>query len=197
MLEDEERANIEKMLIEKWKPTKEYLLQYMDEAVVHVDASSASNFNYTDGKITGWKNTGLGNDLFRQEMLYVGNDKNADGTQTGYGSYGYTNGVPAFLMGASGSNIDMAFDRTYLRTVFWVMDIERESSSAWFLGDWWDKVNKLGDTYYFSRGRANKGVKGGYAAHGEASSYFINGTMYCDGEKVNITNDLPKTSTQV
>ena len=200
VIDDDARVEIERMLMEKWKPTEEYLDDYISAAAVHVDASSASNFTYTDGKITGWKNAGTGADLFRQAKLYIGPDPNtAPEIETGYGAYGFTNGVPAFLMGEAGSNIDMAFTRlTNIRTVFWAMDIERENPSAWFLGDWWDRPNNVGKTYSFSRGRGgNRGAKGAYAADGEAAVQFRSGTMFCDGALVNLTNDLPRTSTRV
>lgn len=204
-LADEERETVEKLLMAKWKPTEEYLNDYIATAAVHVDASSASNFTYTDGKVTGWRNGGTGTDLYRQSNLFIGSSPSAAAAvENGYGAYGFTNGVPAFLMGAAGSNIDMAFTRlTNIRTVFWAMDIVRDHPSAWFLGDWYDKVGNTGTTFNFSRGRGSdssgnyRGAYGAYMAHGEASANIRDGTMYCEGEAVNLTNDLPRTSTRI
>lgn len=200
VIEDDARVEIERMLMEKWKPTEEYLDDYISSAAVHVDASSASNFTYTDGKITGWKNEGAGTDLFRQAKLYIGPDPNtAPEIETGYGAYGFTNGVPAFLMGSAGSNIDMAFTRlTNVRSVFWAMDIVRNHQSAWFLGDWCNKPANVNGTYYFARGRGGRtGLVGAYFGS-ESSDNIRNGTMFCDGELVaDMTNALPRTSTRI
>lgn len=50
------------------------------------------------------------------------------------GTVGETNGVPAFLMGAVGSGIDLKFTRTEnAATVFQVMDWSKTSPNAWFL----------------------------------------------------------------
>ena len=96
-LPDEARKRIENYLFEKWTPSEAYINAM---APVHIDASSADNFNYTDANITGWKNAGLGADLFRYSQGYLDNTA----YDMGYGSYGMTNGVPAFLMGVGGSN---------------------------------------------------------------------------------------------
>ncbi len=200
-LADEERETVEKLLMAKWKPTEEYLGEFIATAAVHVDASSASNFTYTDGKITGWRNDGTGTDLYRQEKLYIGgsNLSNSPEVEPGYGSYGFTNGVPAFLMGAAGSNIDMAFTRLRsIRSVFWAMDIVRDHPSAWFLGDWGNKPANVSGAYHFARARGvTTGLAGAYFGT-ESHQNIRNGTMFCDGTQVaSMTNELPQTSTRI
>ena len=161
-LSDSARKRIEDYLFEKWTPSEAYIDSI---AAVHVDASSASNFNYADANITGWKNSASGNDLVASST---------------YGSCGYTNGVTAFLMGQAGSGIDMTFDRVAnIRSVFWAMDIQYGVENAFFLGDTGTAIN-------FHRGYI------GYSPRGVAGAYFSehtqaiahNGTTYCDGARV-------------
>ncbi len=173
---DEALNRITDHLIEKWTPSEAYIDAM---AAVHVDASSADNFNYTGANITGWKNTGLGADLYWYPKGYVDNSP----YDMGYGSYGMTNGVPAFLMGIGGSNIDLAFERlTNIRTVFWAMDIQRVQR-AFFLGDPRMTENQNGD-YHFARGGS-----GEYAAG--YNNGFRNGNLACDSTVVNTTGDKP------
>ena len=96
------------------------------------------------------------------------------------GSYGYTNGVPAFLMGPHGSYIDMYFTRlTNVRTVFWAMDIVRDKD-AFFLADGKNEVYQNANKYHFHRGYAG-GEVGCYSASGAAADGYKRGPMYCDG----------------
>ena len=80
-----------------------------------------------------------------------GNGNNAstyDGAALG--TVGLTNGVPAFLMGDTGSGIDLMFNRmTDIRSVFWVMDIKggKDDVSAVFLADT-TKANGAGQSFY-------------------------------------------------
>ena len=161
-LPDSARKRIEDYLFEKWTPSEAYIDSI---AAVHVDASSASNFNYTDANITGWKNSASGNDLVASST---------------YGSCGYTNGVTAFLMGQAGSGIDMTFDKlTNIRTVFWAMDIQYGVQEAFFLGC------TEGNIFHFHRGNSD-------GSGSSVGTYFSNnryalaktGTMYCDGKRV-------------
>lgn len=80
-----------------------------------------------------------------------GNGNNA-GTYEGaaLGTVGLTNGVPAFLMGDTGSGIDLMFNRmTDIRSVFWVMDIKggKDDVYAVFLADT-TKANGAGQSFY-------------------------------------------------
>ena len=159
---DSARKHIEDYLFEKWTPSEAYIDSI---AAVHVDASSASNFNYTDANITGWKNSASGNDLVASST---------------YGSCGYTNGVTAFLMGRTGSGIDMTFDRlTNIRAVFWAMDIQYGVQEAFFLGC------TEGNIFHFHRGNSDNlgSVVGAYFSN-NSNALAKNGTMYCDGERV-------------
>ena len=178
VLPDEARTRIEDYLIEKWTPTEAYIDAM---APVHVDASSADNFNYTGANITGWKNVGLGADLYYYPQGYL----NETPYSMGYGSYGMTNGVPAFLMGVGGSNIDLAFERlTNIRAVFWAMDIHR-SGKAFFLGDPRMTAGQGGD-YHFHRGG------NGEYAYNQSNAIWKNQNVCCDGIQVaNMTSDKP------
>ena len=170
VLPDEARTRIEDYLIEKWTPTEAYIDAM---APVHVDASSADNFNYTGANITGWKNVGLGADLYYYPQGYL----NETPYSMGYGSYGMTNGVPAFLMGVGGSNIDLAFERlTNIRAVFWAMDIHR-SGRAFFLGDPRMTAGQDG-VYHFHRGG------NGEYAYNQSNVIWKNQNVCCDGIQV-------------
>ena len=168
-LPDAARVKIENSLIEKWAPSEAYIDSI---AAVHVDASSADNFNYPDANITGWKNTALGADLFKRDGLWVGGSV----VDVECGSYGMTNGVPAFLMGAGGSHIDLAFERlTNIRAVFWAMDIQR-TQLAFFLGDGRPGSESSGyDKYHFHRGGS------GEYGYDNGGAIWKNQTPYCDG----------------
>ena len=177
---EEARKRIEDALIEKWTPSEAYINSI---AAVHVDASSADNFNYTDANITGWKNTGWGADLFKLEKLW----NEGEQYDVQYGSYGMTNGVPAFLMGVGGSNIDLSFERlTNIRAIFWAMDIQR-TQQAFFLGDARPgSVTSGYDAFHFHRGG------GGEYAYNHGAAIFKNQTLVCDGTAVaNMLSDKP------
>ena len=179
---DGARKRIEDYLIEKWTPTEAYIDSM---AAVHVDASSADNFNYTDANITGWKNTALGADLYKETKLW----NEAEQYDVNCGSYGFTNGVPAFLMGTVGSNIDLAFERlTNIRAVFWAMDIQRHQQ-AFFLGDHRPGSSTASDysqTFNFHRGGS------GQYAYDHGSAIWKNYKVVCDGTEVsNMTSDKP------
>jgi len=153
-----------KMFEEKWTPAMDSILSM---ATLHVDAAKRDNFNYNGASINGWKNTGSGNDL-----TAVG----FNGGAVVPGTWGYTNGVPAFLMRQVGSGIDMGYTRiTDIRSVFWVMDIQRYIG-AFFLGDT--------GAYHFHRG-LNGQYSGNYAG-------MRDGDQYCDGAKVKAPlNEMP------
>ena len=179
---DGARTRIEDYLIEKWTPTEAYIDSM---AAVHVDASSADNFNYTDANITGWKNTALGADLYKETKLW----NEAEQYDVNCGSYGFTSGVPAFLMGTVGSNIDLAFERlTNIRAVFWAMDIQRHQQ-AFFLGDHRPGSSTASDysqTFNFHRGGS------GQYAYDHGSAIWKNYKVVCDGTEVsNMTSDKP------
>ena len=170
-----------RLMKEKWSPSDAYVDSLIADAPVHVDASSADNFNYTDGTITGWKNSGKGSDLVKPTTLY---DNNTAMT-CNPGSYGFTNGVPAFLMGPHGSYIDLCFSRiSNVRTVFWVMDIVRDKDS-FFLGDGKNDVitSESEYQYHFHRGYQSDLV-GCYASSDHANAGWYTGPLYCDGSVV-------------
>ena len=180
---DNERMLVEKLLMEKWRPSEAYVDALVANAVVHADASAAANFNYTDGRITGWKNQGDGSDLVKPYSLY--RDSTARACQ--YGSYGFTNGVPAFLMGETGSDIDLIFSRnTKIRSVFWAMDIDRDSA-VFFLNDCKNENNMGANTYHYCRGFSvvsSVSQIGCYASSTTGAVGYRQGPMFCDGEIV-------------
>ena len=195
-LSEENRALMEKLLMKKWRPSDAYVDSVIAGAAVHVDASSASNFNYTDGKITGWKNAGMDADLYRPATQYVGaTAADAEAYEPAYGEYGFTNGIPAFLMGGRDSRIDLMFERlTNIRTVFWVMDINRNTDS-FFLAD--AKVPSSSDTltYHFHRGYTSGQV--GCYAHTSYGAAFLNAITRCDRAAVSATTERPPLGAHV
>ena len=186
-LTDAECESVYRLMKEKWSPTDAYVDSLIAAAPVHVDASSPDNFNYTDGTITGWKNTGTGADLAKPTTLY---NQNVAKT-CNPGSYGYTNGVPAFLMGPHGSYIDLYFTRmTNVRSVFWAMDIERDKD-AFFIGDGKNEVISNAGTYHFHRGYTSSLV-GCYASDQSAAAGWKYGPLYYDGNVVtSMANERP------
>ncbi|MBQ1428847.1 MAG: hypothetical protein IIZ06_04190, partial [Kiritimatiellae bacterium] len=97
------------------------------KALIWLDASDAANFVFKDktfGYVTQWKDL---SSYGRTATSYMAN----------YGSLGVADGVPAYLMGAVGAQIDMNFTRiTGIRTVFQAMAIRSTSGgfNQW-LGD--------------------------------------------------------------
>ena len=97
------------------------------KAQIWLDASDAANFEFKDGTfgyVTKWKDL---SSYGRTATSYMAN----------YGSLGVADGVPAYLMGAVGAQIDMTFTRiTGIRTVFQAMAIRSASGgfNQW-LGD--------------------------------------------------------------
>ena len=168
-LSEADRATIANHLMDKWRPTEAYLDSLVASAPVHVDASSAAQFNYTDDAITGWKNLGDGADLVKP-----------DGFSSG--TYGFTNGVPAFLMGNVGSSIDLTFaSLDKVRSVFWAMDIA-QSQDAFFLGD----------STAFNFHRNITGTPGAYIyGNHNATANVRSGTIACDGRWVAMTSERP------
>ena len=192
---DADREAVEQLLMEKWRPSDAYVDGLIASAPIHVDASSAAKFNYTDGQITGWKNQGTGSDAFKPNKLY----ENGSAVTCQPGAYGFTNGVPAFLMGAVNSKVDLAFTRlTNVRTVFWAMDIQR-SGEAFFLGDGKNETYTSVDKYDFCRGwDSSKDVIGAYASTANANGAFKIGPMFCDGTVAPLaTGDIPPYGTHV
>ena len=190
VLSEDNRKLLEKMLMEKWRPSDAYVDSVVAEAAIHVDASSADNFTYTDGRITGWKNSGTAADLYRPETQYSGDTT----YEPAYGSRGYTNGVPAFLMGTHGSTVDLMFTRlTNVRSVFWVMDIVRDKD-GFFLGD--AKIPSSGSlTYHFHR---QHGTPVGAYANGSYGAAFLNAITRCDRVAVaSVTTERPPLGTHV
>ena len=174
---DADRESLEKLLMEKWRPSEAYVDALIAAAPVHVDSASSNNFNYTGNVITGWKNTGTGADLYKPNYLY----DNKSMVTCNAGSYGITNGVPAFLMGRSGSRIDMSFERlTNVRSVFWVMDIERDTE-AFFLGDGKNEVVTNPNKYDFCRGCYNATERGYYFSPYYIANAFKYGPLFRDG----------------
>ena len=182
LLPESARKRVEDYLVKKWTPSQSYIDEHLKaKAVVHVDASSAGNLIHTDAGIAGWKNFGLGSDLFHYPKGYI------EGTpyDMKYGSYGMTNGVPAFLMGAVSSDIDLAFDRlTGIRAVFWAMDIQR-SVKAFFLGDPRTEDGQGRELHF------HRGTYGEYA-YGHGGAIWKDQKVCCDGQAVsNMTSDKP------
>ncbi len=96
-------------------------------ALIWLDASDAANFTFKDktfGYVAGWT------DLSSYK-------RNAKSYMANYGSLDVADGVPAYLMGAVGAQIDMNYTRmTGIRTVFEAMAIRSASGgfNQW-LGD--------------------------------------------------------------
>ena len=99
----------------------------LSEARLWLDAWDYDTFTTNEqGGVLSWADkSGNGNDADTYDGAVLG-------------TVGLTNGVPAFLMGDTGSGIDLMFNRmTDIRSVFWVMDIKggTEGVSAVFLAN--------------------------------------------------------------
>ena len=95
---------------------------------VWYDASDSANFLFDEeGGVTNWIDRGA------RHQNATPSTKTRTGTTAKLGSWGLTNGVPAYCMGDLGSNVDLDFPRCeQIRTVFWVGDLARR---AFLLGD--------------------------------------------------------------
>ena len=157
-----------------------YLKKY---ALIWLDASDAANFVFKTGtldQVEKWKDS---SDSGRDACYYT--SPAPDKYVRNYGTYGISSGVPAFLMGTTGSCIDLKYARmTNMRSIFWVMAIEQKAG-AWFLGD--------SGQYRFHR----TGDPAPYA-YNNANVYFKNGSIYCDGVKAaNPISDIPPADRHV
>jgi len=184
---DGDRTLVEGWLMEKWGPTTAQVDEVIARAAVHVDASSSDQFTYNgDQAITGWKNLGTGADLYRPGSI-------GDGWTTQFGTYGYTNGVPAYSLGPQGSDIEMTFGLiSNIKSVFWVMDIQQRAI-AFFLGDM-KGIDGGAKTYHFCRGT---GAPWAYADSTHAHAGFKEGSLTCDGEKVMPKSSVPPSGMHV
>ncbi|MBO7683699.1 MAG: hypothetical protein J6T51_03125, partial [Kiritimatiellae bacterium] len=132
-------------------------------ALVWLDASDAANFEFKDntfGLVTTWKDKTA---YKRNATAYTVPQY----SETVYGAYAVTNGVPAFCMGDCASGIDLVLSArmTTIRTVFWAMSI-RQDQAAFFLGD---------SNYHFHRGN------NGTYFYNNKNALWKNGKVYCDG----------------
>ena len=95
---------------------------------VWYDAADSANFLLNEvGGVTNWLDRGA------RHQNATPSTKTRTGTTANLGSWGLTNGVPAYCMGDLGSNVDLDFPRCeQIRTVFWVGDLARR---AFLLGD--------------------------------------------------------------
>ncbi|MBP5226693.1 MAG: hypothetical protein J6336_04850 [Kiritimatiellae bacterium] len=151
-----------------------------ERALIWLDASEAANFIFTDtlGEVAVWKDRSL---CGRDASYY---DSPSANYQRYHGTLGVSAGVPAFLMGTTGSCIDLKYARmTTMRSIFWVMAIE-QNGNAWFLGD--------SGAYRFHRTTTLA------YAYDNANVYFKNGSIYCDGVKAeNPVSTIPPTDRHV
>ena len=151
-------------------------------ALIWLDASDAANFEFKDntfGLVTTWKDKSA----YKRDASYYTSPA-PDKYVRNYGTYGISAGVPAFLMGTTGSDIDLKYARmTNMRSIFWVMAIE-QNGGAWFLGD--------SGQYRFHRTSTLA------YAYNNANVYFKDGSIYCDGVKAaNPISDIPPTDRHV
>ena len=133
----------------------------LSEAKVWLDAWDYSTVQTDDdGFVTNWLSKG---DAAYNAKTYA---------NAVLGKMGVTNGVPAFLMGDTGSGIDLAFKyMTDIRTVFWVMDTipyEKSKASDPEYTSKLDRTRFLGCSMYeetasFARGSGNQGMFYWYA----------------------------------
>lgn len=145
-----------------------------DDAYLWLDATDDDSFVWTQDRlgVVEWKGKSAGGVGAAATAAKSGGSE-----RTVYGTVGVTNGVPAYLMGATGSGIDMAFTQTAtLRSVFWAMDIA-SNPMAFFLGCRSDYLDY------------RRGAKGQYANSAVA---FANGDLRCDGTSVSPTSYPPE-----
>ena len=104
----------------------------LSEAKLWLDAWDYDTFQFDEnGFVTNWVDKSA-----RKADASAYAASSASGASV-LGVLGVTNGVPAYLMGAPGSGIDLQFSRiSNIRSIFWVMDIvPGDATNARFLGD--------------------------------------------------------------
>ena len=138
----------------------------VNEAFFWLDASAADTLTVEDGKVVKW-------------VSRIGNGNYASRAAATAPSFAAIacNGMPAVDFGATGSgkDMDIATRLTTIRTVFWVLKIEKNKGAFW-----------LGDTssYHFHRNESS-GTEGAYAA-----GYSNFSKIWCGEDQVAFT-DFP------
>ena len=115
----------------------------LGEAAMWLDASSPANFEFNGrGGVEKWLNKGSGKATYGDAVAYkVRNQTSGDcSSSVIYGGVQLVDGAPAFQMGASGSDVDLRYERiSTIRTVFLVGRFILDDNLEPLLGD---------DTYF-------------------------------------------------
>ena len=110
----------------------------LGESAMWLDASSPANFEFNELGVTKWINKGAGKATYGDAVAYMTRNQTS-GDCSGvvrYGGLQILNGVPAYQMGITGSEVDLHYERiSTIRTVFLVGQFTIDSNLAPLLGD--------------------------------------------------------------
>ena len=115
----------------------------LGESAMWLDAASPANFEFNELGVTKWINKGAGKATYGDAVAYRIRTQ-ASGDCAGvvrYGGVQIVNGVPAFQMGNTGSDVDLKYTRiSTIRTVFLVGQFNLDDKLEPLLGDetYWD-----------------------------------------------------------
>ena len=115
----------------------------LGESAMWLDAASPANFEFNELGVTKWINKGAGRSTYGDAVAYRIRTQTS-GDCAGvirYGGVQIVNGVPAFQMGNTGSDVDLKYTRiSTIRTVFLVGQFNLDDKLEPLLGDdtYWD-----------------------------------------------------------
>ena len=142
-----------------------------------LDAASPANFEFNELGVTKWINKGAGRSTYGDAVAYRIRTQTS-GDCAGvirYGGVQIVNGVPAFQMGNTGSDVDLKYTRiSTIRTVFLVGQFNLDDKLEPLLGDdtYWD-LHRGKSGYVWNENWA-KSSKDGYP--GKPTFYLNNAT---------------------
>ncbi|MBR6734825.1 MAG: hypothetical protein IKL96_10560 [Kiritimatiellae bacterium] len=154
----------------------------LGEAAMWLDASSPANFEFNGrGGVEKWLNKGSGKATYGDAVAYkVRNQTSGDcSSSVIYGGVQLVDGAPAFQMGASGSDVDLRYERiSTIRTVFLV--------GRFILDDNLEPL--LGDDTYFDLHRGKSGYVWNEAWAKDSSGYPGKPTFYLNSATAAVSN---------
>ena len=138
----------------------------LGESAMWLDAASPANFEFNELGVTKWINKGAGRSTYGDAVAYrIRTQTSGDcAGVVRYGGVQIVNGVPAFQMGNTGSDVDLRYTRiSTIRTVFLVGQFNLDDKLEPLLGDdtYWDlHRGKSGYIWNENWAKSSKGYPG-------------------------------------
>ena len=138
----------------------------LGESAMWLDAASPANFVFNELGVMNWINMGAGRSTYGDAVAYrIRTQTSGDcAGVVRYGGVQIVNGVPAFQMGNTGSDVDLKYTRiSTIRTVFLVGQFNLDDKLEPLLGDdtYWDlHRGKSGYIWNEAWAKSSKGYPG-------------------------------------